>query len=200
MAEQIITKRCSHCKQIKSIIEFRKNKSAKDGLHNQCKVCEYEYRISDRGKKSHNAWDKKYRQTERGKASARSRQKKWRNSTKGKKYCYDYNRSSQYKISHKKYVLAEKGKTNKYKQCRKNYKKFPNKNKARDAVKYAVKTGKLPNVKSLQCSYCSEQANVYHHHKGYDKASQLIVEPVCYICHKKIHSNGLSGRAEPLSP
>lgn len=32
-------KTCSKCRQVKELSEFFKNKAAKDGLHNQCRVC-----------------------------------------------------------------------------------------------------------------------------------------------------------------
>ena len=33
------TKKCSKCKEVKAVDEFQKNKSSKDGLRSQCKVC-----------------------------------------------------------------------------------------------------------------------------------------------------------------
>lgn len=39
---EVIEKRCPHCGQIKSISEFGKNKTRKDGLSGYCKVCNNE--------------------------------------------------------------------------------------------------------------------------------------------------------------
>jgi len=32
-------KTCSKCKEVKEIIDFPKNKSRDDGIHNHCKLC-----------------------------------------------------------------------------------------------------------------------------------------------------------------
>ena len=37
--EEIPTKRCSRCRQIKPVVEFGNDKSRRDGKHPQCKVC-----------------------------------------------------------------------------------------------------------------------------------------------------------------
>ena len=67
-----IEKRCIRCKETKSISEFNKNQSSKDGLRGYCKSCQ---RISDRnynktakGKVVHIEAQKKYQKTEKGKA------------------------------------------------------------------------------------------------------------------------------------
>lgn len=39
-------KRCSHCKEVKDISNFCKNKSTKDGYHHQCKKCASEYALA----------------------------------------------------------------------------------------------------------------------------------------------------------
>jgi len=55
--------------------------------------------------------------------------------------------------------------------------------KARDAVKFAVRTGKLPRVSTLSCP-CGKQAQHYHHHLGYSREHRLDVLPLCAVCHK----------------
>ena len=64
MSEPIQTKYCSHCKQIKSVSEFSKDRNAKDGLHWRCKGCRKQYgenhRIENR------QYSKQYYQTLRG--------------------------------------------------------------------------------------------------------------------------------------
>lgn len=67
MSEQIITKRCSKCKQTKPLSGFYKNRSMHDGYGNQCKMCflksDAKYRLTEKGKAS----QKKYHQSEKGK-------------------------------------------------------------------------------------------------------------------------------------
>lgn len=73
MATQIITKRCTKCKQIKPLSEFHKNCRAKDGHQVGCKVCNCkqmrEYRQTERGRESHRIESAIYGQTEKGKAT-----------------------------------------------------------------------------------------------------------------------------------
>ena len=67
-------KGCPTCGLIKSISEFRKDKSKKDGLRSQCKECNRTY-------------DKKYYQTH--KAEALAQDKKYRQAHKAEKAAYD---------------------------------------------------------------------------------------------------------------
>jgi len=76
MAEQIITKRCCKCKEIKPLSEFSKDQSSKDCYQPHCKICRKQYRQSEKGKASH----KRYNQSKKGKAC----QKRYANSKKGK--------------------------------------------------------------------------------------------------------------------
>ncbi len=86
-----------------------------------------------------------------------------------------------------KYRKTEKGRMHRrlwQKQC---YYRTLNYQRALSAVKYAVKTGKLPPVNTLQCSCCPEIAQQYHHNRGYAKKHWLDVIPVCLEYHIKIH-------------
>jgi hypothetical protein len=62
MAEQVITKTCGHCKAVKPIGDFYKNKAMKGGLSNYCKVCTLDYQGEKRYKKN---ITKKIRQKQR---------------------------------------------------------------------------------------------------------------------------------------
>jgi len=66
--------------------------------------------------------------------------------------------------------------------------RHPEQIKAKDAVKYAIKVGKLPRANKLVCHYCGNQAREYHHHKGYAPQHRLDVIQICSSCHKKQHS------------
>ena len=71
MDGQIISKRCSRCKQIKHIFEFNKDKQNKDGFRGYCKICQMDiqanYRQSENGKVIRN----RYRLSEKGKVANR---------------------------------------------------------------------------------------------------------------------------------
>jgi len=57
----------------------------------------------------------------------------------------------------------------------------PKKAKAWGAVGYAVKIGKLPPARSLDCNVCGEPATGYHH---FDYDEPLWVIPLCASCHQ----------------
>lgn len=44
----MMTKRCSRCRQSKAVLEFYKNRTQPDGIHNQCKQCSKEVRAKYR--------------------------------------------------------------------------------------------------------------------------------------------------------
>lgn len=69
--------------------------------------------------------------------------------------------------------------------------KHPLRAKAREAVTYAVRIGKLPRVWTLKCAHCGNPAQQYHHHYGYEPEHWLDVIPLCKPCHWKIdHPKG----------
>lgn len=70
--------------------------------------------------------------------------------------------------------------------------RYPLKNKARQAVAYAVKTGKL--IKPDICTHCKKYAKrIEGHHMDYSKPLEVIW--LCSKCHTKIH-----GRTEKIIP
>ena len=63
--------------------------------------------------------------------------------------------------------------------------RFPERQKARQAVAEAVKSGKLPRPSELRCTDCDRYAQEYDHYLGYAPEHRLDVQPVCIKCHKK---------------
>jgi hypothetical protein len=61
---------------------------------------------------------------------------------------------------------------------------------ANKAVLYAVKTGKLPKVTTLQCAHCNDTALEYHH-VSYRREHRLNVIPLCRRCHCIIHGKSI---------
>ena len=165
MAKTIITKRCSHCKQIKPISEFYKDKSQSKGYGFLCKPCALKkskiYQQTKQGK----ATKKRYDQSEKGK----TKRKIYQQTAKFKTYQRQYRQSKRGRAVRKRYALA-----------------YPKYEKAKSAVQTAIRKGILPKVTTLKCS-CGEQAVHYHHHKGYAKEHQLDVIPVCKKCHSLAH-------------
>jgi len=93
MSKTILTKHCSHCKEIKPIKNFPRNRTTKDGYRDQCKVC-------------HNIDNKTYRQTDKGKAY----HKAYRKSEKGVRIAKRHNLrfpekyKARYKVSNAVYM------------------------------------------------------------------------------------------------
>jgi len=69
MYKPIITKRCSHCKKIKSVLEFYKHKNIKDGFQKQCKDCQSRYPKTENGKQAIRKAQKKHWKTPKGKVT-----------------------------------------------------------------------------------------------------------------------------------
>lgn len=155
MAEQIITKQCPRCKEIKTISEFSKDRTCTDSLDCYCKVCR-------------NAVVKQYQQTEKGKASI-------------KRYAQSDKRKAYQKAYQKQYQRTEKCKTTR----KHYFIRHPEHRKARDAVSIAITVGRLPRLDTLLCHYCPKPAQQYHHWHGYAPEHWLDVVPVCRDCHSK---------------
>ena len=126
----------------------------------KCKPCCYEV-------------TQKYRASERGKEVRRKEAIKARLS--GKK-----------QERQKKYEATEKGKlvAKKYYQSR--YKTLSGKlrESAKNAVKYALKTGKLVRE---PCFVCGSEESVAHH-SSYAKDMRLVVTWLCTLHHNEIHN------------
>ena len=167
MATEIISKRCSKCKETKPLSEFHKDTSKKDGHRFYCKMCQRDsvrkYDQSDRGK----AKRKQYTQSEKGKVDNRKAVRK-------------YSKTEKCRIVQKRHRQTEK-----YKARAKFYEiRNPQKIKAKTAVRRAIEDGRLPRPDSLQCHYGEHPAKQYHHWYGYAPEHWLDVIPVCYKCHR----------------
>lgn len=60
-------------------------------------------------------------------------------------------------------------------------------NQATNAIRYAVKCGRMVKATELPCHDCGKPAQVYHHHLGYARRHWLDVIPLCKSCHTKRH-------------
>lgn len=96
-----------------------------------------------------------------------------------------YHQTKQGKTTRKQYRQTEKYKTAHRKRISRYTTRHPEQDKARKAIKHAIRDGKIQKASSFKCNYCPKQAQEYHHHKGYAKKHWLDVLPVCKICHKK---------------
>jgi len=184
-------KKCTTCKQEKSLSEFCKLSKARahisDGHQSQCKECgnaakrtpEYrkreklrsvlyfskpENRIKKREK------DLRYAQTEKGKKAHTKANTKYLKTSKGKitalKISKKYHQTQRYKDAVTKYRL-----------------KFPEKRQANIDVMNALHCGKL--IRPDLCSVCDKTCIPEGHHPDYSKPLEVIW--VCHDCHVAIH-------------
>ncbi len=159
MSEIIITKCCLTCKKIKSSEEFHKDKSTNDGLHRWCKICR-------------SIQMRNYYQTENGCRKIRNWAKKYYKSGNGK-------------IVQKKWQLQNKQAIKLYD---KQYSlKHPERIQAKNAVNHKIEKGQILPVKNYKCN-CGENAQHYHHYKGYAKENWFDIIPICVPCHKYLHN------------
>lgn len=77
---------------------------------------------------------------------------------------------------------AGKSSSNKYNEENKE------KVRAHNAVRSAVRSGKMLSIESRKCEVCGAAATEYHHNLGYAVEHQLDVQPLCRLCHCAAHS------------
>lgn len=150
---------CTRCNKAKPLSDYYKDKRCKDGCRSECKICVIritkEYNQTEQGRKVHHKAVFRYDQSEKGKAAQKRRRQ-----------------TEKYKATQKRY--------------RERYQiRCPERLKAKDAVNYAIRVGKLARPNSLLCHYCPKPAQQYHHWQGYDPKHWLDVIPVCIGCHQK---------------
>lgn len=65
-----MTKFCGRCKEEKSVSDFSKDRSRKDGLRNRCKDCAREYlrKYREKNREKVREWDRNYKKENREKA------------------------------------------------------------------------------------------------------------------------------------
>jgi hypothetical protein len=94
--KEIEEKNCFICKQTKSISEFRRDKSRRDGFHPYCKTCQLTYRRKDPNNLVRIEGE-------------RRRHRKYYYESTGKETSLEYGRSTKGKIKAKQYSQSEKG-------------------------------------------------------------------------------------------
>jgi len=85
----------------------------------------------------------------------------------------------------RKYYKTKHGKKAVYKASKKSMLKFPEKQRARVKLNYAVKIGKINKPK--KCEVCKKIGKLHGHHHDYSKP--LEVKWVCTGCHADIHND-----------
>jgi hypothetical protein len=148
------TKPCNKCLVVKSLSAFSRQKGGKGGVRARCKDCIKPCVNSPGYLARRNA----------------RRRKRYADDSEFRAKCLKptigHDRSAQCREYQRAYFKANRDKVY-----------------ARQAVRRAVRTGKMPHAKTLPCCMCQGQSRDYHHHMGYSKEHRLSVLPICSPCH-----------------
>lgn len=155
MPDICVTKRCSNCKITMALSGFHKNRARSDGFANYCKEC------------------------------AADNQRQWakKNPDKLKENWRQWSVNNPGRVAERQKRFRNRNPSMATEMSRIQRKLYPERVKARKAVYYAVKVGKLK--KPTCCSECGRTARIYGHHEDYDK--QLDVIWLCARCHQFKH-------------
>lgn len=196
-------KKCAKCKIEKEEKKFSKRKVAKDGLHPYCKDCVSGimkiYGENEAVKKRTREWKKNNQ--DRVKTHAKKSYEKHKEERVKKVQRYVEKNRETINERQRKYnlrmrdVINEKQRdfwssikgniyANEYYHSNKI--RFDIKIKARNKLRYAVRTGKI--MKPKICEKCFDKAKLHGHHSDYNKPLEVLW--VCNYCHKKIHKIG----------
>ncbi len=179
------TKKCSVCKQVKSVTEFPKDSSRPDGVSYTCRQCYREYRKRHKAPARRPATDEdRQRQREYNKQHWASMTVEQRREHNAKMRVYKAANREKVRQSHRDYRQANPNKIAVYAASYKERK--PEAVAAKNAVNNAIKEGRLLPVKTQLCADCGKQAQNYHH-ESYAPEHQLDVVPLCRSCHKQRH-------------
>lgn len=171
-------KRCSQCKESKSVADFYRDRSTYDGLSARCKPCAVAH--STKTAKQRRARGVRY-----------SRSTEPRICTVCGVLCAadlfgtDKGRRSGLNPVCKPCRRPSK-QPNRVAYTRKHRAKHPERKQARDAINKAVQRKLIPHPTTQACFVCRRTAAQYHHHQGYGWEYRYHVIPVCIDCHTHI--------------
>ncbi len=147
-------KRCSHCRETKPYDDYYKDKNYRTGLSPQCKSC-------------HDKGVKLWREANPEKRKAIDKAAKNRTSVKQKR---EWSR---------RYVTEHRG------ECAARLRKYrsdnPERARANEAIKRAVKSGRIN--RPVTCQKCGVSGKIEGHHPDYSKP--LEVKWLCTKCHRR---------------
>ena len=154
--ELIRTKACSKCRQEKPLDGFRKQSASKDGFQAWCKVC-------------HGAYNAAYNHP-----YYLANSDSWKSYNRKK---YENIRSNPVKLK----LYQERAAV----RVRNLRKRSPHLQKAHNAVKSAIRSGKL--TRPNECSKCGCSCKPDAHHDSYEQSELLNVRWLCKKCHEDHH-------------
>ena len=163
---------CQKCKKRKPIKMFDKDKNRKSRYNAWCKDCKKQWVEDNRG------------------ACKANKHEYYRNNIE-----YFRTKSAEYRKTHKK-EIANTGRAYRKKHGKEIYDRIKRsgQKQAKEAAHYAVRSGKLPDLKVdyVVCCDCGKSRATQWEHRDYNK--RLQVDPVCQSC------NLLRGPAKEMNP
>lgn len=162
MSDEIISKQCTKCKEVKPVSEFYKHPRYKDGYRRWCKACDKADVV-------------RWRKTPNGKVLRKQQVKKYRETDKYKR-CYDH------------WHHSEKGLLFRQENRRKHRLEI----RARRAVAQAVKHGTFPSAKQFQCTCGKQAEDWHHYtgYEGKHRWEVVPVCGSCHVMiHRLMSSN-----------
>lgn len=157
----LLTKWCYRCDEHKPRSDFYKHKGRPDGLTGECRSCT-KLRMALRWKDP------------RTKAMIKSNSARHAKTEKFRIAALAWKKANLQKIKESVTKSIKKYNANPLNA---------GKLKARKKLSNAIGAGVLPRARTLKCKVCSNAADSYHHHKGYEPEFQLDVVPLCRKCH-----------------
>lgn len=183
--DTIPAKTCTKCGETKPYSEFYKNKACSDGLHTYCKACK-NAQNTQRLRSDHEARERQRAHVRRNMYNRRQ-DKDFRRAQAEADRERPKNHPSIARRREASRLRYQEDAMYRRRQLERS-RKYPDRMRARWAVKFAVRRGDLPPAWAMVCSICNEaQAANYHHWHGYDEQNWLDVIAVCHPCHGKEH-------------
>ena len=133
-----------------------------------CRDCRREYDREYRklNRDRINEIKREYNASQNGGEIMRSSKRKWNESERGRKIRRDWRKDNYYRLRD---------------QIR-----------AHNTLGIELRSGRIPRINTKLCVDCGQQAEHYHHDKGYAKEHRLDVVPLCSKCHRKRHGRIVS--------
>jgi hypothetical protein len=166
---------CTGCNLEKPFGEFGKDKNAKFGLNQKCKICcrARKNNRSEAGIEKAKRYRAEWQRKKRPILNARLRQRYENNLEENREQSRERTR---------KYLQSEKGKAQHLKVTKEYERNNPEKIRAQRKVRKAILSGKI--FRSETCNICKIICKTHAHHEDYNKPLEIIwMCPKCHLYH-----------------
>lgn len=170
-------KKCTKCGVVKPLSEYHADKRSSDGHYSHCRDCHYQA-------------TRAYEQTDRGKEVVSKSKREWYYERGGREYDRIKNASEEARLKRAEYLQTEAGKEAQKRKDAKRRELYPERLRAKLAVRDAIAKGILPPVNTLPCAECKDGTPALeYHHSSYEREDWLKVVPLCKKHHAATYTN-----------